>query len=136
MSTESQQQWKSGGFERLKRAVSHQTSALRHGLRYDPGIRQVTIVVTAFTVVAVFLPVGRIEKLLLVLSLLLVGVLEVLNSAIEACVDRISTERHPLSGRAKDYASLAVGGSVLMCAVCWLVISGPVAWRALASFLK
>ncbi len=102
---------------------------------HDPGIRQVTIAVAVFTTVAVFLPVDRVERLLLVLSLMLVGVMEVLNSAIETCVDRISTERHPLSGRAKDYASLAVGGSVLMCAVCWLVIAGPVMWRTLASLL-
>lgn len=135
MSDDLQQQWKSGGFERLKRALAHQTSALRHGLMHDPGIRQVTIAVAVFTTVAVLLPVDRLERLLLVLSLMLVGVMEVLNSAIETCVDRISTERHPLSGRAKDYASLAVGGSVLMCAVCWLVIAGPVMWRTLASLL-
>jgi diacylglycerol kinase (ATP) len=135
MSVEPQQQWKSGGFERLKRAFSHQTSALRHGLVHDPGIRQVTIAVAIFASVAIFLPVGRIEKLLLVLSLMLVGVMEVLNSALEACVDRISTEQHPLSGQAKDYASLAVGGSVLMCAVCWLVIAGPVVWRTVSSLL-
>jgi len=135
MSDDLQQQWKSGGFERLKRALAHQTSALRQGLMHDPGIRQVTIAVAVFTTVAVLLPVDRLERLLLVLSLMLVGVMEVLNSAIETCVDRISTERHPLSGRAKDYASLAVGGSVLMCAVCWLVIAGPAMWRTLASLL-
>ncbi len=135
MSEDLQQQWKSDGFERLKRAFSHQTSALRHGLMHDPGIRQVTIAVAVFTTVAIFLPVDRLERLLLVLSLMLVGVMEVLNSSLEACVDRISTERHPLSGRAKDYASLAVGGSVLMCAVCWLVIAGPVVWRTLTSLL-
>lgn len=136
MSEDPQQQWKSDGFERLKRAFSHQTSALRHGLMHDPGIRQVTIAVAVFTTVAIFLPVDRLERLLLVLSLMLVGVMEVLNSSLEACVDRISTERHPLSGRAKDYASLAVGGSVLMCAVCWLVIAGPVVWRTLTSLLN
>lgn len=135
MTDDSQQQWKSEGFERLKRAAAHQLSALRYGLSHDPGIRQVTIAVVGLTLVALLLPVNRLERLLLVLSLMLVGVLEVLNSAVEACVDRISLERHPLSGRAKDYSSLAVAGAVLMCGLCWLTITGPLLWHFLTTLL-
>ena len=69
---------------------------------------------------------GRLERLVLVLSMLLVLLAELLNSAIEAAIDRISLERHPLSGRAKDLGSAAVGVALVMCAMCWLVIAGPV----------
>jgi diacylglycerol kinase (ATP) len=118
-------QWKSDGLQRLQRASQHQMAGLRHGLMHDAAIRQVTVGVVVFVVVALFMPVARVERLLLILSVMLVGVVETLNSAIEACVDRISEERHPLSGLAKDYGSVAVAGTVLMAGLCWLVITGP-----------
>lgn len=125
MTEQPQEQWKSQGLRRLLRATGHQWAGLRHGLRHDSAIRQVTLAVMAMSLVALLVPVGRIERLLLILSVMLVGVVEVLNSAIEACIDRISPEKHPLSGLAKDYASVAVAGSVLMAGLCWLVILGP-----------
>jgi diacylglycerol kinase (ATP) len=57
--------------------------------------------------------------------MMLVVLVELLNSAIEAAIDRISLERHPLSGRAKDLGSAAVGIAILMSMLCWLVIIGP-----------
>jgi diacylglycerol kinase (ATP) len=57
--------------------------------------------------------------------MLLVMVVELLNSAIEATVDRIGTERHPLSGLAKDLGSAAVAVALLMSIACWIVIAGP-----------
>jgi diacylglycerol kinase (ATP) len=75
---------------------------------------------------ATLLPVSRLERLLLVLSMLLVVLAELFNSAIEAAIDRISFDRHPLSGRAKDLGSAAVAVALLMSALCWLVIAGPV----------
>lgn len=92
-------------------------------------MRQVTCAVLVLTLVAIFLPVARIERLLLILSVMLVGVVEALNSALEACVDRISLEKHPLSGLAKDYGSVAVGGTVLMAVLCWAVILAPLVKR-------
>ena len=76
---------------------------------------------------AVLLPVSALERLLLVLSMLLVVLTEFLNSAIEAAIDRISLERHPLSGQAKDLGSAAVAVALFMSALCWIVIAGPVA---------
>ena len=58
--------------------------------------------------------------------MMLVVLVEFVNSAIESVVDRISLERHPLSGQAKDLGSVAVGIAVLMSGLCWLVIAGPV----------
>jgi len=57
--------------------------------------------------------------------MMLVVVVEFLNSAIEAVVDRVSTEIHPLAGQAKDMGSAAVGLAVLMSGLCWVVIAGP-----------
>jgi diacylglycerol kinase (ATP) len=109
--------WKSTGFERLRRAADHQPAGIRCGLRHDPAIRQVSIAVAFLVAVACVLPVSRVERLPLILPVMQVGVFEYLNSAIEACVDRISLEPHPLSRQAKDYASVAVAGTVLMAGV-------------------
>ena len=62
-------------------------------------------------------------------SVLLLLMVELLNSAIEATVDRVSTERHPLSGRAKDLGSAAVMLAVILMVATWALIAGPVVWK-------
>ena len=76
------------------------------------------------------LPITRIERLILILSLLLIVLVEYINSAIEATVDRISLDSHPLSKQAKDFASVAVAIAAIMSSLCWIMIAGPlvVAW--------
>jgi diacylglycerol kinase (ATP) len=77
---------------------------------------------------AVFFPlsflVGKtaVERVLLIGSLLLVLIVELLNSALEATLDRVSLEHHPLTGRAKDIASAAVGLSLVNVVVIWVLI--------------
>ena len=61
--------------------------------------------------------------------MMLVVVVEFLNSAIEAAIDRTSLDIHPLVKQAKDMGSAAVGISVLMSGLCWLVIAGPLLVR-------
>jgi diacylglycerol kinase (ATP) len=117
--------WKSSGIRRLLSAPRYQLEGIRHGLRNDPAIRQVSIVVFVLCLLALFLPVARIEKLLLILPLLLVALVEYLNSAIEAVVDRVSPDHHPLSKVAKDYASVAVGIAVVMSLASWAAILLP-----------
>ena len=73
-----------------------------------------------------FLPISMVEKLVLLGTVLLMLITELLNSAIEATVDRVSTERHPLSGRAKDLGSAAVLLAVTLMVVAWALIAGPV----------
>jgi diacylglycerol kinase (ATP) len=68
---------------------------------------------------------GGIEKALLVGCLLLVIVVELLNTGIEIVVDRISFERHELSGRAKDVGSAAVFSSLVLAGVIWVLILAP-----------
>ncbi|MGL4838816.1 MAG: diacylglycerol kinase, partial [Shewanella sp.] len=67
-----------------------------------------------------------VERLLLIFTLFIVLIVELLNSAIEAVVDRVGSEIHPLSGQAKDIASAAVFLSLLLCGITWLTILTPV----------
>lgn len=76
--------------------------------------------------VAALLPISILEKLALVFVLAFVLVVELLNSAIEAVVDRISLERHPLSKNAKDLGSAAVFMSVIVAVLTWAAILAPV----------
>ena len=74
------------------------------------------------TAVALGLPVSAFQKLFLIAVLVLVLIVELINSAIEAIVDRVSLERHPLSKRAKDLGSAAVLLSALIAAASWGVV--------------
>ena len=74
---------------------------------------------------ALWLPVDAMQRLMLVGVLMLVLIVEILNTAIEAAIDRIGLERHELSGRAKDLGSAAVLLCLLLAALTW----GPVLWR-------
>jgi diacylglycerol kinase (ATP) len=76
-------------------------------------------------IVALLLPVSRLEKLALIASLVLVLIVELLNSAIEAVVDRVSLDRHSLSKNAKDLGSAAVMLSFILALVTWGVVLYP-----------
>ena len=66
-------------------------------------------------------------------SVVLVLIVELVNSSIEAAVDRISLDHHRLSGRAKDLGSAAVFLALMWCLLTWLLIAGPVLWSRLAA---
>jgi diacylglycerol kinase (ATP) len=117
------------GLRRIVNAFGYSCAGLRHAMRHETAIRQELTALAVLVPAAVLLPVPVLERLLLVLSMLLVLLTEFLNSAIEAAIDRISLERHPLSGQAKDLGSAAVGVALLMSAACWAVIAGPVVAR-------
>ena len=125
---------KQGGMGRLIRAFGNQYVGFTRALKYDPAIRQVLGAVLVMVVLSMFLPISTLEHLILVLSMMLVVLLEFVNSAIEATVDRISTEHHPLSGQAKDLSSVAVAIAVLMSGLCWVVIAGPLAIQWLSKW--
>ncbi len=74
---------------------------------------------------AIWLPLVTTERVLLIATLLIVLIVELLNSAIEAVVDRVSLDNHELSKRAKDLGSAAVFLSLTLVAVAWLMIAGP-----------
>lgn len=94
-------------------------------LRYETAFRQAFLVLLAAGGGSFLLQVGPVERLALIAVLLLVVMVEALNSAIESVVDRISKEHHLLSGRAKDYGSLAVLIAIIVALATWLTILWP-----------
>lgn len=107
------------GIERVVRATGYSVAGVTAAYRGESAFRQ------EFWLAALMLPaafwLGRnwVEVALLAGSVLLVLIVELLNSAIEAAIDRISFELHELSKRAKDFASAAVMLSLLLCAAIW-----------------
>ena len=122
------------GPARLAGALRYSIAGFRHATRHEAAFQQEVLLFLLLLPAAVLLPVPTLDRLLIVLSMLLVIVVELLNSAIEATVDRISSERPPRAGQAKDMGSAAVFLTVVMSVVCWIVIAGPVvvAWFAAA----
>lgn len=115
------------GMRRLVNALGYSYAGLRHAMQHETAIRQELIALVILVPLSTQLPVTNLEHLILVFSMLLVLLVEFVNSAIESAIDRISLERHPLSGQAKDLGSAAVAIALLMSAMCWLVIAGPLA---------
>lgn len=111
-----------GGFRRIIGAFVNSIDGFQAAWRSEYAFRQEVIVVLIGTVVALVLPVSAFQKVLLISVLLLVLLVEIINSAIEAVVDRISLERHPLSKRAKDMGSAAVALSIMIAALAWIVV--------------
>lgn len=114
------------GLRRLVNALGYSYAGLRHAMQHETAIRQELIALVILVPISTQLPVSNLEHLILVFSMLLVLLVEFVNSAIEAAIDRISLERHPLSGQAKDMGSAAVAIALLMSALCWLVVAGPI----------
>lgn len=111
-----------GGFKRIIAAFVNSIEGFQAAWRSEYAFRQEVIVVLIATGVALVLPVSSFQKVLLISVLLLVLLVEIINSAIEAVVDRISLERHPLSKRAKDMGSAAVALSMMIAAMSWIVV--------------
>ncbi len=107
------------GLDRIVRAAGYSMDGLRIAYRGESAFRQ-EVWAAALLLPAAFW-VGRswIEVALLVGSVLLVLIVELLNSGIEAAIDRVSYELHDLSKRAKDLASAAVLLTLLLCAGIW-----------------
>ena len=111
-----------GGFKRIIAAFVNSIDGFQAAWRSEYAFRQEVIVVLIGTGVALLLPVSSFQKVLLISVLLLVLLVEIINSAIEAVVDRISLDRHPLSKRAKDMGSAAVALSIMIAVMAWIVV--------------
>jgi diacylglycerol kinase (ATP) len=97
-----------GGVGRIFRALGHSISGLLAALRFESAFRQELVLIAVAISLAVVARLPVVEWVLLALSMGFVLVTELLNSAVETVVDRISLDRHLLSKRAKDIASAAV----------------------------
>lgn len=113
------------GLRRLLNAFGYSLQGFRAAWQNEAAFREEATLTIVLTPVALLLPVTGLEKLLLILSLLLLVLVELLNSAVEAVVDRIGPEIHPLSGRAKDLGSAAVLIACLILGLTWLFIAVP-----------
>ncbi|WP_440130250.1 diacylglycerol kinase [Trinickia symbiotica] len=106
-------------------ALKHSFDGLRTTFCEESAFRQETVLAALLIPCALLLPVPPIERVMLIGSVLLVLLVELLNSAIEAVVDRISLDRHELSRRAKDCGSAAVLTALVISASAWAVVLWP-----------
>lgn len=110
---------KSRGFRRLYRASRYSLQGMRYAYRNEAAFRQEAVAALVLLPAGLWLGQTNIERALLVLTVLLVLIVELLNSALEAAVDRIGLERHVLAGVAKDMGSAAVLLALLAWALVW-----------------
>lgn len=113
------------GLRRIVRASAHSVAGLRAAYANEAAFRQELLIAAALIPIALAAPVDGLGKALLIGSVLLVLIVELLNSAIEAVVDRVSSELHPLSKQAKDIGSAAVFMAILAAAAVWLLVLWP-----------
>ena len=110
------------GLRRLINATRYSLSGLSEAARHEDAFRQELILAAVLVALGLWLGHAGIERALLAGSVLAVLVVELLNSAVEAAVDRISLENHRLAKRAKDMGSAAVMMSLASAAAVWLLI--------------
>lgn len=114
------------GLVRAIHAAKNSWCGLVYAFQEESAFRQELTLIALLTPVAILLPTSWLEKSLLISSLILVLVIELLNSSVEAAIDRISFEHHDLSKRAKDFGSAAVMLALLIALLIWLAICIPV----------
>lgn len=113
------------GLRRVWNAFHYSMDGLRAAFQHEDAFRQEVVLALLLIPAALFMPVPGIGKAMMVASVLLVLIIELINSAIEATVDRISLENHQLAKRAKDIGSAAVLIGLLNVAIVWaLVLAG------------
>lgn len=110
------------GFMRLVNAFKFSMGGLKATFRTEEAFRQEVFLSLVFIPLGFYLGDGAVEKTILVGSVLLVLIVELLNSAVERAIDRISFDRHELSKEAKDMGSAAVLLTLILAGVAWGLI--------------
>ena len=111
-----------GGLGRIVKAFGYSIDGFRTAWQHEHAFRQELMVAVPAAIVALLLPVSSFQKLALIAVLGLVLLVELINAAIEAVVDRVSLERHPRSKAAKDLGSAAVALAIAMAGATWAVV--------------
>lgn len=114
---------KNTGLTRIIKAAGYSVQGIKAAFKYEAAFRQEVLLSVVFIPLAFWVADGPVERVVLIGLTLLVLIVELLNSAIEAVVDRVGTEHHVLSGRAKDMGSAAVLLSLLLWGYAWLEIA-------------
>lgn len=117
------------GLRRLINAFFYSLSGLTLAYRHESAFRQEIVLAVVLIPAACILRVGAVERVLLVGTVLLVLIVELLNSSVEAAIDRIGFDTHRLSKRAKDLGSAAVLLALAGLLLTWLLLAGPAVLR-------
>ena len=112
----------STGIKRLANAFAYSVAGTLAAFKHEDAFRQEVFLSLVLIPLAIYLGQSAIEQALMIASILLIIIVELLNSSIEATVDRISVKPHKLSKRAKDIGSAAVFFSLVNAAVIWFLI--------------
>jgi diacylglycerol kinase (ATP) len=110
------------GLQRVWRAFHYSLEGFRAAYKCEDAFRQEALLAALLIPAAFFLPVNGIGRALMIASVLLVLIVELINSAIEATVDRVSLDRHHLSKRAKDIGSAAVFLALSNVVIVWACV--------------
>jgi diacylglycerol kinase (ATP) len=113
------------GLRRIINAFGYSMAGFRSCYKHEEAFRQELILTLVMVPLGIWLGSDGVERALLVASVLFVPIVELLNSAIEANVDRVGMERHKLSKRAKDIASAAVFLSIVLAISVWALVLVP-----------
>lgn len=116
---------KTTGITRIIKAAGYSMQGLRAAWRYEAAFRQEAVCGLIAVILACWLDVDAITRVLLIGSVVLVIIVEILNSAIEAVVDRMGSDYHELSGRAKDMGSAAVLIAIILAVITWVILLWP-----------
>lgn len=113
------------GLQRIVRAFFYSLSGLQLALRHEHAFRQEVLLAVILLPIACIVPVTPVERVLLIATVLLVLIVELLNSSVEAAIDRIGLETHHLSKQAKDIGSAAVFLALVLLTVTWFLLAVP-----------
>ncbi len=113
------------GLIRLVHAFFNSMAGLEDAFRHESAFRQEILLALVTIPIAFVVPVTPVERALLIASILLVMIVELLNTGVEVAIDRISFDHHTLSKRAKDIGSAAVFLALVLAGVVWAVILVP-----------
>ena len=110
------------GLKRLVNAFNYSIAGTLAAFKHEDAFRQEVVLTIVLTPIALYFGETAIDQALMISSLLFIIVVELLNSSIEATVDRISVKHHKLAKRAKDIGSAAVFFSLINAAVIWFLL--------------
>ena len=112
----------STGFKRIVKAAGFSWQGITSSFKNEAAFRQEVLLAAVLIPLAFYLDVSQVERILMISAIVLVMVVELINTAIEAVVDRIGSEHHELSGMAKDVGSSAVFICLVLAGYVWLEI--------------
>ncbi len=110
------------GFKRLINACFYSVAGFKAAWKNEEAFRQEIMAGIVVVPAGFFLGATGTQRALLILSFLIIPLVELLNTAVEATVDRVGMEKHELSGRAKDLGSASVLLSIFIAAIVWVLV--------------